>query len=222
MAPTFVSPLFVPQAAYKLFNIPFPLHILFNFFILYSSSQSLSSHCVLSFYPVVLHTTSLPVSKHLFPTQTVWGDTVFHLFFPPIWIYLEKLKIRNERIEAPFTHFSIILPLGWPFGGYPLRISQWKNREDREIQIVASCFQIWDLLPSSVTTEAKNIPWYCRVGWLQWQKVIKRWFWKLTAESQSPCPVKHMWISLRDKNYWVWPEHWAPETQEACQCTFLT
>lgn len=72
-------------------------------------------------------------------------------------MYLEKLQVRKGRIEASFTHFSIIFPLDSLVDTF-LSSSQWKQREDMEIQIAASYFQIWDLLPSSVTTEAKNIP----------------------------------------------------------------
>lgn len=149
-------------------------------------------------------------------------ETLYSILFFPIWMYLEKLQVRKGRTEASFIHFSIILPLGWPFGGFLFISSQWKHREDTEIQVAASCFQIWDLLPSPVTNEAKNIPWCCGVGWMQWQKLIKRWFWKFTAESQSPWPIKHNWISLteisteRDLNTELW------KYMRPCQCTFLT
>lgn len=83
---------------------------------------------------------------------------VFRLIFPNLDAAFEKLQVRRGRTEASFTHFSIILPLGWPFGVHLLSSSQREHREAMEVQTAAPYFQIWDPLPIPVTTET-SIPW---------------------------------------------------------------
>lgn len=54
----------------------------------YSHSQGSSCCCVFCLYPVLLHTASLPTSKHLFPTQVAWGHIMCSTLFSPIWMHL--------------------------------------------------------------------------------------------------------------------------------------
>ena len=85
---------------------------------------------------------------------------VFCLIFPSLDASFEMLQVRRGRTEASFTHFSIILLLGWPLGVCLPSRSRQEHREDMEVQTTVPCFKIWNLLPSAVTTETENIPWY--------------------------------------------------------------
>lgn len=157
MVPTFASPRFPASCLQALFflntlstythflitpSFPTPIPRAHLAVVCFVSLSSCSPHCC------------CPKFKAPFPYPgCTRRHCVFRLIFPNLDAAFEKLQVRRGRTEASFTHFSIILPLGWPFGVHLLSSSQREHREAMEVQTAAPYFQIWDPLPIPVTTE---------------------------------------------------------------------